>query len=74
MISKTFKYFQFRSLKFNELVYPKDQNICEKLCVVLEGNIIDKKINKIEAKRYEILYEEQLVNNSDELIQRINRR
>ena len=68
MISKTFKYFQFRSLKFNELVYPKDQNICEKLCVVLEGNIIDKKINKIEAKRYEILYEEQLVNNSDELI------
>ena len=62
MISKTFQFFKFRSLKFNELVYPKDQKICEKLCVVLEGNIIDKQINKIEAIRYQILYEDQLVN------------
>ena len=64
MISKTFQFFNFRSLKYNELVYPKNQKICDKLCVVLEGNIIDKVINKIEAKRYEILYEAQLVNNS----------
>ena len=68
MISKTFPYFEFRSLKFDELVYPKNQKICEKLCVVLEGNIIDKKINKVEAKRYEILFEDQLVNGSDETI------
>ena len=68
MISKTFQYFEFRSLKFDELVYPKNQKICEKLCVVLEGNIIDKKINKVEAKRYEILFEDQLVNGSDESI------
>ena len=68
MISKTFPFFKFRSLKFNELVYPKDQKIGEKLCVVLEGNIIDKKINKIEAIRYQILYEEQLVNGSNEKI------
>ena len=64
MISKTFQFFNFRSLKYNELIYPKNQKICDKLCVVLEGNIIDKVINKIEAKRYEILYEDQLVNNS----------
>ena len=68
MISKTFQYFEFRSLKFDELVYPKKQKICDKLCVVLEGNIIDKKINKVEAKRYEILFEEQLVQGSDEII------
>jgi len=68
MISKTFQYFEFRSLKFDELVYPKNQKICEKLCVVLEGNIIDKKINKVEAKRYEILFEDQLVNGSNESI------
>ena len=60
MISKTFQYFSFRSLKFNELVYPKGQKMTEKLCVVLEGNIIDKVINKVEAKRYEILFEKQL--------------
>ena len=68
MISKTFQFFEFRSLKFDELVYPKKQKICDKLCVVLEGNIIDKKINKVEAKRYEILFEEQLVQGSDEII------
>ena len=60
MISKTFSFFSFRSLQNNELVYPKGQSISEKLCVVLEGNIVDKKINRIEAKRNEILYESLL--------------
>ena len=68
MISKTFMYFSFRTLKNNELVYPKGQSICEKLCVVLEGNIVAKKINKIEAKRYEILFEKQLSEGSTEAI------
>ena len=68
MISKTFKHFSFRSLKNNELVYPKGQKIEEKLCVVLEGNIVDKKINKIEAKRYEILYEKKLSEGSKDVI------
>ena len=68
IISKTFKYFSFRSLKNNELVYPKDQKICEKLCVVLEGNIVDKKINKVEARRYEILFEKQLKEGSSDII------
>ena len=68
MISKTFKFFKFRSLKNNELVYPKGQAINEKLCVVLEGNIVDKKINKVEAKRYEILYEKQLSEGTTEVI------
>ena len=68
IISKSFKFFKFRSLKNNELVYPKGQPISEKLCVVLEGNIVDKKINKVEAKRYEILYEKQLSEGTTEVI------
>jgi cGMP-dependent protein kinase len=60
LFSKAFKFFTFRSLKGNELVYPRGQKINQKLCVVLEGNIMDKRINKVEAKRYEILYEKQL--------------
>ena len=68
MISKTFKYFSFRSLKNNEIVYPKGHNILEKLCVVIEGNIVDKKINKKEAKRNEILYEKNLSEGSSELL------
>ena len=68
IIAKSFQYFQFRSLKNNELVYPKGQKITDKLCVVLEGNIVDKKINKIEAKRYEILYEKKLSENSEDTL------
>ena len=68
IIAKSFQFFKFRSLKNNELVYPKGQKISEKLCVVLEGNIVDKKINKVEAKRYEILFEKRLSENSEEVI------
>ena len=68
MISKTFSDFSFRSLQRNEVIYPEGQKITQKLCVVLEGNIVDKKINKVEAKRYEILYENQLIEGSDNLI------
>ena len=68
IISKTLKYFSFRSLKNGELVYPKGQKINEKLCVVLEGNIVDKKINKVEAKRYEILFEKKITEGSSDNI------
>ena len=68
ILSKTFKYFTFRSLKNNEVVYPKGQKISDKLCVVLEGNIVDKKINRVEAKRYEVLYEKKLSENSEDVI------
>ena len=68
IFSKTYKYFKFRSLKNNDVVYQKGQKINEKLCVVLEGNIVDKKINKVEAKRYEILFEKQLKEGSSDTI------
>ena len=68
IIAKSFQYFKFRSLKNNEVVYPKGQKICEKLCVVLEGNIVDKKINKVEAERYEVLYEKKLGEGSDDVL------
>ena len=68
IIAKSFQFFKFRSLKNNELVYPKGQKICEKLCVVLEGNIVDKKINKVEAKRYEILFEKKLSEGAEDVL------
>ena len=68
IIAKSFQFFKFRSLKNNELVYPKGQKITEKLCVVLEGNIVDKKINKVEAKRYEILFEKKLSENCEDAL------
>jgi len=59
-IQNDFQNFQFffhlDFYKKNEWVYPKGQRILEKLWVALEGNIIDKEINRIETKRNEILY------------------
>ena len=68
MIGKTFKFFTFKSLKNGEVAYQKGKKINEKLCVVLEGNIVDKKINKVEAKRYEILFESKLSEGSSDAI------
>lgn len=39
MITKTFGIFSFGSLKNCELVYPKDQIVCEKWCALLEGKL-----------------------------------
>ena len=68
IIAKSFQYFKFRSLKNNEIVYQKGQKISEKLCVVLEGNIVDKKINRVEAKRYEILFEKKLSEGAEDVL------
>ena len=68
IIAKSLQYFKFRSLKNNEIVYQKGQKINQKLCVVLEGNIVDKKINKVEAKRYEILFEKKLSEGAEDVL------
>ena len=60
MLAKTFSSFTFKTFKKNEVVYESGTDPKKKLCVILEGNIIDKKINKIEGKRYEILFEDKL--------------
>ena len=62
ILQKTFYLFKFKSFKKDEVIYEKGTNILEKLCVILEGNIVDKNMNKIEGKRYEILFENELVN------------
>ena len=54
--SKLSVFFHLDFYKKNEWVYLKGQRILEKLWVALEGNIIDKEINRIETKRNEILY------------------
>ena len=68
MLAKSFLFFQFKSFKRDEIVYEGGTIANKKLCVVLEGNIVDKKINKIEGKRYEILFEEQMANGNEYII------
>ena len=42
MISKTFGHFSFRSLKNNEVVYPKGQKVTEKLSNLFSRRIMKK--------------------------------
>ena len=68
MLVKTFASFSFKSFKKDEVVYEQGTDARQKLCVILEGNIVDKKINKIEGKRYEVLFEEQMANGEEYII------
>ena len=68
MLTKTFSYFSFKSFKRDEVVYESGTDASKKLCVILEGNIIDKTINKVEGKRYEVLFENELANSEEYII------
>jgi len=68
MLVKTFSYFSFKSFKKDEVIYEGGTDSRKKLCVILEGNIVDKKINKIEGKRYEVLFEDKLASGQEYII------
>ena len=68
MISKTFELFKFKEFQYDDVIYAKNENLSNVLCVVLEGNIIDKNRNKIEAQRYSILFEKELAEGSKIII------
>ena len=68
ILSKTFSSFTFKNFKKDEVVYPSGTDARKKLCVILEGNIVDKKINKIEGKRYEVLFEDKLASGEEIIV------
>ena len=68
MLAKTFSNFSFKTFKKDEVIYESGTDSRKKLCVILEGNIVDKKINKIEGKRYEVLFENKLASGEEYII------
>ena len=65
ILNKIFKYFNFKSFRKNSIIYRKQIDISKKLCVILYGNIIDKGTNIIIAKTYDILFEDNVVNENE---------
>ena len=63
MLEKVYPFFTFKSYGFNEVIFKKGEEISKKLCICLEGSIYNKGINKIEAKRYEFLFAEDMYKN-----------
>jgi cGMP-dependent protein kinase len=68
MLAKTFSNFSFKTFKKDEVIYEGGTDAQKKLCVILEGNIVDKKINKIEGKRYEVLFEDKFASGEEYII------
>jgi cGMP-dependent protein kinase len=69
LLVKVFSSFQVISYEKNDVIFKKGENISNKLIICLEGNIYNSAINKIEAKRYEILFEDSLVENKSIILQ-----
>ena len=65
MLIKIFSLFSIKNYTHDEVIFTKGENLQNKLCVVLEGNIYMKAINKVEAHRYEFLYEKEMFDNKE---------
>ena len=67
-LNKAFRFFHFRTFRKNTVIYRKDTDLSKKLCVVLDGYVIDKGTNTIIAKAYNILFEDNVVNGNENKI------
>ena len=69
MLQKVMNDFVFDNYNNGDVIFTKGTKISDKLIIVLEGNIYAKTINKIKAKRYEFLFEEEMINNKEIILQ-----
>jgi len=60
LLNKIFNSFNFRTFKKNNVIYRKGTDISKKMCIVLEGSIIEKGTNKIQGEKNDILFEHNL--------------
>ena len=64
-LNKIFKCFNFKSFRKNAVIIRKDTDISKKLCVILDGNVIDKGTNEIIGETYNILFEDNIINGNE---------
>ena len=69
ILNKAFHFFKFRNLKKGMTLYRKGQDVSKKMCVILDGRVIYKGNNQIVGKTYEILFEEEMISESEYKIQ-----
>ena len=65
ILNKAFKSFNFKTFRKNGVIYRKDFDISKKMCVILDGNIIDKGTNRVVGKSYDILFEDNVAKENE---------
>ena len=69
ILNNAFRSFNIKSFRKNSVIYRKQMDISKKICVVLDGNIIDKGTDTVIAEPYNILFEDNVVNENEYIIQ-----
>ena len=65
ILNKAFDLFTFRKIKRDEVVYEKGTDVTKKICLVLDGTLVNKNNNNVEGKRLTILFEKELVSQNE---------
>lgn len=67
LIENAYDCFKIKNFLKGEIVLKHGYSICSRIIIILEGSLLNEKINQIIAKRGEILFENELIkNNYDE--------
>ena len=68
ILNAIFKNFIFKTFRKNNVIFKKDLDLSKKMCVVLDGNIIEKGTNKIVGREYQILFEDNIAKENEFII------
>ena len=66
LIENTFELFKIKHYLKGETVLKSGYKLSSKIIIVIEGNIINEKVNKTICKRYDIAFEDELTNESED--------